>query len=189
MTCLGPQQPDYSCPGWIALRDRIVTRDGHVCRNCGSHDALHVHHWLPLPPFREEVDGRGYGRGNCPLIVPESGLVTLCKDCHDSLTERRTQNAVLKNPALKALNRDPPKAEHNVFQLWALNGEVLPFRVRKETWNPKVDQHYLVERIEISKWPYGFAWGRFVRNGEAGDLGKIASPGTYTWFLVRDEAE
>lgn len=47
----------------------------------------------------------------------------------------------------------------------------------------KVSQYYLVERVEIGKWPYGKAWGRYVREGVAGELEKIANSGTYTWRL------
>jgi hypothetical protein len=77
----------------------------------------------------------------------------------------------------------------NVFQLWALNGEKLPFRVRKASWNPKVEQYYLVERIQISKWPYGFAWGRYCREGKLSETEKLRNAGTYQWIsgLAVDE--
>lgn len=45
------------------------------------------------------------------------------------------------------------------------------------------DEDYLVERIEIGKWPYGKAWGRYVREGVTGELEKISNSGTYTWKL------
>ncbi|MBN9066654.1 MAG: hypothetical protein J0H60_09330 [Rhizobiales bacterium] len=53
----------------------------------------------------------------------------------------------------------------NVLELWKTNGEKLPFKVIRWTWNPATN--FLVERVEIRKWPYGKAWGRFVRNGIA----------------------
>ena len=71
----------------------------------------------------------------------------------------------------------------NLFQLWEANGRRLPFRAWKETWNPAFS-HVEVEKIEIKKWPYGTAWGRFVRSGEKQPYGKIANAGTYTWFRL-----
>ena len=65
----------------------------------------------------------------------------------------------------------------NLFQLWEANGRRLPFRACKETWNPSVSQ-VEVETIEIKKWPYGTAWGCFVRAGEKQPYGKIANAGT-----------
>lgn len=69
----------------------------------------------------------------------------------------------------------------NLFQLWEANGRQLPFRARKETWNPATS-HVEVEKVEIKNWPYGTAWGRFVRAGQKQAYGKIANAGTYTWF-------
>ena len=57
-----------------------------------------------------------------------------------------------------------PECNKNVFQLWKEGGERLPFKVIRWTWNPATST-FLVERIEIGKWPYGKAWGRFIRNG------------------------
>ena len=60
-----------------------------------------------------------------------SGLVTLCTECHAALTAIRTQRAVLRNPRLQQLGRGAKQELFNVFQLWALSGEKLPFRVKK----------------------------------------------------------
>jgi hypothetical protein len=57
-----------------------------------------------------------------------------------------------------------PECNKNVFQLWKEGGERLPFKVIRWTWN-NATSAFLVERIEIGKWPYGKAWGRFIRNG------------------------
>ena len=54
-----------------------------------------------------------------------------------------------------------PECNKNVFQLWKEGGEKLPFKVIRWTWNPATST-FLVERIEIGKWPYGKAWGRFT---------------------------
>jgi 5-methylcytosine-specific restriction endonuclease McrA len=174
----------YASQEWCELRDSIVLRDGHCCRNCGCHEGLEVHHWLPVAEFQDSVDHRGYATGNTPLIVHQSGLVTLCKECHQALTAVRTQNAVLKNPRLQRLGRGAEEKRFNIFQLWALNDEQLPFKVRKETWSEKVDQYYLVEKIQISKWPYGFACGRYYRDGKISEPEKIRSAGTYTWIRI-----
>jgi hypothetical protein len=40
------------------------------------------------------------------------------------------------------------------LQLWKEGGEKLPFKVIRWTWNP-ANSAFLVERIEIGKWPYG----------------------------------
>lgn len=53
----------------------------------------------------------------------------------------------------------PYNQAHNLFQLWKLNGECLPFKARKETWRVSPSHYMLVEKVEIAKWPYGKAWG------------------------------
>lgn len=68
-------------PGWQSVRRRVLDRDGHACRFCGTtddehrqeHDAgLHVHHIIP------EADG---GEDE-----PEN-LITVCCRCHRTLEE------------------------------------------------------------------------------------------------------
>lgn len=75
----------------------------------------------------------------------------------------RSRNAVLNDLRPRELGEGA--GLHNVFQLWALDGERPPFRVRKATWNAKTEQLYVVERIEITRWPHGFACGRYCGNG------------------------
>lgn len=182
-----PSRPkDYNSPAWLELRDGVLARDGHRCRNCGFHEGLEVHHWQPLPDFQDHVDHLGYSRTGDPLVVHETGLITLCKECHGALTEVRARQGILRNPRLQATGRAVETKLSNVFQLWALGGERLPFKARKATWSTNVDQFYLIERIEISKWPYGFAWGCYCRNGEVGPSGKISGAGTYQWQAVVD---
>src|SRR4029079_8651800 len=139
---LGLKRPTgYSSQEWLDLRDCIIHRDGHRCRNCGSHEMLEVHHWLRIAEFQDRVNHLGYSTIDHPLIVEQSGLVTLCKECHQALTSIRTQNAVLKNPRLKHLGRVAPEKLFNIFQLWALNSEKLPFKVKKASWSDKVEQY------------------------------------------------
>jgi hypothetical protein len=49
------------------LRARVLTRDGYMCRLCGSEENLEVHHMLAL------VHG-----GKSTM----KNLITLCADCH-----------------------------------------------------------------------------------------------------------
>jgi len=181
MVCKGPQQPDYNCPGWIELRDKVVDRDGHRCRNCGSPEKLEVHHWRPLPESCDDVNEWGYKEADCPLIVPESGLITLCGRCHEALTDARKIAGLKSDPTFRALRNAQEEKSHNIFELWALNDQQLPFRVTKETWSKKVDQFIIVEEIQIRKPPYGFAWGRYCREGAIGEKEKIKNSGTYSW--------
>lgn len=76
-----------------------------------------------------------------------------------------------------------PECNKNIFQLWKENGELLPFKVIRWTWNPAVSA-YLVEQVDIGKWPYGKAWGRFVHNGVPGKLEKMPNAGSYQWKIV-----
>ena len=178
---IDPKQ--YFTSDWLTLRDAILKRDDHACRNCGSGQNPQVHHWLPPLEYRGDVDEAGYGVGENPLIVHELGLVTLCRLCHEAMTERRAREAAFKHPAIRALG-DPTKKSDNIFELWALNDRQTPFLVRKDTWSTKVSQYYRVEKIEIGKWPYGKAWGCYVRNGVESELQQIANAGTYTWRVV-----
>lgn len=76
-----------------------------------------------------------------------------------------------------------PACDKNVFQLWREGGEKLPFKVIRWSWNP-TKTVFLVERIEIKNWPYGTAWGCFVRNGVPGTPQKLDSAGSYQWKTV-----
>lgn len=173
---------DYSDPAWMELREKVLSRDGHQCRNCGDgSSALEVHHWRPLPAYQDAVDDYGYALSGNAVLVHESGLITLCRPCHEALTECRKRQARLASPQLQTHNSISATDRLNIFQIWALGGERLPFKVRKETWSQKVEQFYLVEEVTIGRWPYGAAWGRYCRDGALGDREKIKSAGTYTW--------
>ena len=71
----------------------------------------------------------------------------------------------------------------NVFEIWRERGEKLPFKVIRWTWNPSTSA-FLVERIEIGKWPYGKAWGRFVRNGAVEAPQQLKNAGAYQWKVA-----
>ncbi|TAU48161.1 hypothetical protein ELI44_09095 [Rhizobium ruizarguesonis] len=76
-----------------------------------------------------------------------------------------------------------PDCDKNVFQIWKTGEEKLPFKVVRHSWNPQISA-FLVEKIEIKKWPYGTAWGRFIRNGIAGAPQKLDNAGSYQWKVV-----
>ena len=177
---LGARRPFYNTREWADLRERIVLRDGARCRNCGHPERLQVHHWLPEREFADTQDGTGYGVGSNPLMVHESGLIALCRDCHAALTAIRLD---------RSLKRDPrePTASQNVFQLWRLAGQQVPFKVVKDTWSGRAGQFMLVEEVEIKKWPYGTAWGRYCNGSDIGELMKVANAGTYTWAFYQHD--
>lgn len=62
---------------WFELRDQVLDRDDHVCRNCGSSTNLVVHHIVP-------VEASGTNR--------LSNLATLCRVCH-----RRAHNERIRD--------------------------------------------------------------------------------------------
>jgi hypothetical protein len=71
----------------------------------------------------------------------------------------------------------------HVFQLWKESGEKLPFKVIRWTWDPATST-FLVERIEIGKWPYGKACGRFIRSGVPEAPQQLNCAGSYQWKEV-----
>lgn len=64
-------------PRWQKRRLEILQRDGFQCQfgygNCPPETELHIHH-------------RRYIRGKDPWDYHESDLVTVCADCHKSIT-------------------------------------------------------------------------------------------------------
>jgi hypothetical protein len=79
-------EPDYLCQGWRDRAEKIRARDGNRCRGCNRSNevaSLQVHH-------------RRYGaHGNCGMCiltgVTDTDLVTLCVQCHDSITNVRRE--------------------------------------------------------------------------------------------------
>jgi 5-methylcytosine-specific restriction endonuclease McrA len=174
------RKPFYATPEWTSLRERVVLRDGARCRNCGDPERLEVHHWLPEHEHSGDHDASGYGLGPNPLLVHESGLVTLCHDCHVALTSIRVDRSLERDPRTEA-------SKKNIFQLWALANEQVPFKAVKETWAGRKGQFMVIENVEIKKWPYGSAWGRYCNGKEVGEHQKIANAGTYTWTFYRHD--
>lgn len=61
-------------PRWQRKRLEIMQRDGWTCRSCGgSGSELQVHH-------------KRYERGKPPWEIDERFLVTLCDECHRTIT-------------------------------------------------------------------------------------------------------
>lgn len=52
---------------WMATREKVIARDGHVCRKCPSRENLQVDHIRPV------------SKGGTTTM---SNLWTLCADCH-----------------------------------------------------------------------------------------------------------
>lgn len=63
---------------WFEIRDRVLDRDEHTCRNCGSSSNLVVHHIVPI-----EATGTNHLRN----------LATLCRECHRHAHNERTRDS------------------------------------------------------------------------------------------------
>jgi hypothetical protein len=62
---------------WRTLRAKVIARDRHRCRRCGSRENLQCHH----------LAGGSHWRNHSMTdaeLVPMSLLITLCRDCHDA---------------------------------------------------------------------------------------------------------
>lgn len=75
----------------------------------------------------------------------------------------------------------------NIFEIWKENGEKLPFKAIRNSWNENKGHFVLIEKIEIKKWPYGKAYGQYFYNGQAGKIGIIDCAGTYAWKLKEEK--
>ena len=69
----------------------------------------------------------------------------------------------------------------NVFILWAHRGKVLPMRVRRWSWAR--GNFFEVTRVQIRRWPYGHAFGRWLGTGPEEELN---CAGCYEWRDVSD---
>jgi DEAD/DEAH box helicase domain-containing protein len=71
---LWTNDPNNYGPDWNLLREKVRSRDGYLCQNCGlteSGRAHDVHHKIPFRAFNS------YTQANQP-----ANLVTLCRACH-----------------------------------------------------------------------------------------------------------
>ncbi|RZS97151.1 hypothetical protein BC751_2748 [Cecembia calidifontis] len=62
-------------PQWLALRKKILKRDGFACRCCGKEEGLHVHH-------RQYHRDKKTGEWKKPWDYEEIYLITVCDKCH-----------------------------------------------------------------------------------------------------------
>lgn len=70
-------------PRWQKLRLEVFNRDGFNCTHCGDGESpLHVHHL-------------GYTFGKEPWDYPISNFTTLCKPCHDDVSEIQSEVRLL----------------------------------------------------------------------------------------------
>ncbi len=70
----------------------------------------------------------------------------------------------------------------NIFQLWRENGEVLPFNVVLNSWDP-TKRYAEITAVDIKKWPYGNAMGQYFIGDQPGHKSKIRNAGSFTWSL------
>jgi len=75
----------------------------------------------------------------------------------------------------------------NIFEIWKENGEKLPFKVIRNSWDENKGHFALVKKIEIGKWPYGKAYGQYFYYGKPGIIGIIGCAGTYAWKLKEEK--
>lgn len=76
---LGPLNPNWQNGDkvykrgshWFSIRRKILARDGNKCVDCGSPDALHVHHIIPFRMFADKIAANA-----------DDNLITLCAPCH-----------------------------------------------------------------------------------------------------------
>ena len=82
----------------------------------------------------------------------------------------------------------------NIFQIWDDIGRKTPFAVRRDNWSNKY--YAIVEKVEITKFPYGNAYGFSTRNGIYSNHFSydckwrrnmiIPCCGCYQWSLVKN---
>ena len=70
----------YNSPIWKVKRKKVLVRDSHLCQSCLENRATEVHH-LTYEYFQQE-----------PLFT----LISVCKPCHDSITEIDRANRIRK---------------------------------------------------------------------------------------------
>ena len=64
--------------GWSQIRNQILNKYGHKCRDCGhKNPSLHVHHIVNRREFRTATEAHKY-----------DNLVPLCRGCHLALENR-----------------------------------------------------------------------------------------------------
>jgi len=69
-------------PKWQRKRNCILERDNYICQSCGDNETmLHVHHLK-------------YGKSD-PWEVPNSWLITFCKNCHSQAHKFNTEQKIV----------------------------------------------------------------------------------------------
>lgn len=79
---------------WFIKRKRILQRDGFKCVLCDSHSNLNVHHKYY------------YNTNTSPWDYPDSGLVTLCKSCHENHHQQNELRVIEFNENMKRRVRE-----------------------------------------------------------------------------------
>jgi len=98
-----------SDPHWKELRDRIVSRDGGRCVQCGSTDELNVHH-------------SHYREGRAPWEYRDSDLFTLCGAHHRKVHGIPEVREILirlpkdDSPVIQAMREEIERREEDVIE-------------------------------------------------------------------------
>jgi 5-methylcytosine-specific restriction endonuclease McrA len=95
-------------PRWQAKRNRILSRSGGHCEECGATQALDVHHCY-------------YRYGRLPWQYPDGALLSLCRDCHarrgKSELRFRMFMTRLRTDALEQIRTDSRDKANAVLQV------------------------------------------------------------------------
>jgi len=75
-------------PLWKSKRKEILERDNYTCVKCGATSTLEVHH----------LNYKGK-----PWEVPNAWLITVCKECHTKLHEKKGKKKYAKKGATPSI--------------------------------------------------------------------------------------
>ncbi len=90
---------DYKSKRWARVRQRILRRDRHLCRECArfgrTTSANVVHHIWPAADHPE-------------YRYADWNLVSLCAACHNAMHDRETDELTERGEALRRKVSPPP---------------------------------------------------------------------------------
>ena len=101
---------------WIAVRNKVIVRDGNKCTVCGSRKNLNVHHTFY------------YSDNRPPWLYSLSSLLTVCEPCHyDYHLHHEIEIRKAKPIKLKQVK----KKTANYFRCECVTGKRSIFRIVK----------------------------------------------------------
>lgn len=117
---------------WKSLRKKILNRDNHTCRKCGSKEKLQVHH----KEYFIDENNLFFKPNEYPL----GSLITLCNKCHDEV------HVKIKIPT-KKVNK------MKIIEYFKNN-----FSKSKEALNENNEfvnnEEYNIDHLEVNKTPF-----------------------------------